>query len=155
MLNLFCIKLYITFGPNHWLEVHKCPYLQNCIQGRCWNTELSKSLLNRWWKSEAATQSEDADAKTQNFYTIWGRICRNTEQIHSSGMQMLKHEAVTLFRSPDAETQRTATMLKHEPWQLEFKADTVKGTIHVAETAHELRCWNSISSYEKELLHQP
>jgi hypothetical protein len=31
-------------------------------------------------------------------------------------------------------------MLKHEPLQLAVKADTVKSTIHVAETAHELRC---------------
>jgi hypothetical protein len=53
---------------------------------------------------------------------------------------MLKHGAVTPFRSPDAETQRTATMLKHEPRQLAVKADTVKGAIHVAETARELRC---------------
>ena len=45
-------------------------------------------------------------------------------------------------------------MLKHELWQLAVKADTVKGTIHVAETARELRCWNNINSYEKKLLHQ-
>ena len=68
---------------------------------------------------------------------------------------MLKHEAVTQFRSADAETEETATMLKHELWQLAVKADTVKSAIHVAETARELRCWNNISSDEKELLHQP
>ena len=46
-------------------------------------------------------------------------------------------------------------MPKHEPLQLAVKADTVKSAIHVAETAHELWYWNNISSYEKELLHQP
>ena len=46
-------------------------------------------------------------------------------------------------------------MLKHEPWQLAVKADTVKGAIRVAETAREVRCCNNINSYEKELLHQP
>ena len=38
---------------------------------------------------------------------------------------MMKHGAITQFRSTDAETQEeTATMLKHEP--LAVKADTVK-----------------------------
>jgi hypothetical protein len=91
MLNLFCIILYITFGPNHWLEVHKCPYLQNCIQGRCWNTELSKSLLNWCWNTEVAAQPEDAYAETRSCYTVRGCRRWNTKLSHSSELQMLKH----------------------------------------------------------------
>jgi hypothetical protein len=49
---------------------------------------------------------------------------------------MLKHEAVTQFRS----AEETATMLKHKPLQLAVKVDTIKSAIHVAETARELRC---------------
>jgi hypothetical protein len=93
-------------------------------------------------KHGAATQSEVAYAETRSCYTVQGRICRNTELLHSSRMQMLKHGAVTQFRIVDAETQRRPpepTMLKHKPLQLAVKADTVKSTIHVAETARELR----------------
>jgi hypothetical protein len=68
---------------------------------------------------------------------------------------MLKHRAVTQSRAADAETQRKPpgpTMLKHkgsrysqrstkhQPSLLHKNADTVKSAIHVAETAHELRC---------------
>jgi hypothetical protein len=53
---------------------------------------------------------------------------------------MLKHGAVTPFRSLDAETQKTATMLKQKPLQLAVKTNTVKSAIHVAETTRELRC---------------
>ena len=152
MLNLFCIILYITFGPNHWLEVHKCPYLQNSIQGRCWNTsrcwtdaETRKLLHNprtHMLKHGAATQSEDAYTETRSSYMVRGCRCWNTELSLSS-------ECICW------DTVETATMLKHEPWQLAVKADTVKGRGSRGWTTRELRCWNNINSYVKKLLHQP
>ena len=150
MLNLFCIILYTTFWPNHWLEVHKCPYLQNSIQDRCWNTE-------------AATQSM---LKHESCYTIRGRTCWNTELLHSPRMHMPKHEAATWFED-DAETQKlslrnTDAETQWRPlrcWNTNLDSQQSRptqsrGAIHVAETARELRCWNSISSYEKKPLHQ-
>jgi hypothetical protein len=52
---------------------------------------------------------------------------------------MLKHGVVTQFKITDAETRRKPPepmMLK--PLQLAVKADIIKSTIHVAETAREL-----------------
>ena len=123
MLNLFCIILYTTFWPNHWLEVHKCPYLQNSIQDRCWNTvAATRSMLKHgscytnprmhMLKHGAATQSEDAYAETRSSYMVRGR-CWNTKAVTQK------------YRCWD--TVETATMLKHEPRQSAVKADTVKG----------------------------
>jgi hypothetical protein len=54
---------------------------------------------------------------------------------------MLKPGAVTQFRIAMLKhRRRPPTMLKNKPLQLTVKADTVKSTIHVAETARELRC---------------
>ena len=114
---------YITLVLNHWLEAHKCPYLQNNIQDRCRNTEAAtKSMLKHgsyytnprthMLKHGAATQSKDADAETRSSYMVRGR-CWNTEAVTQK------------YRCWD--TVETATMLKHEPWQSAVKADTVKG----------------------------
>jgi hypothetical protein len=59
-------------------------------------------------KHGAATQSEVAYVKTRGCHIVRGRICRNTELLHSSRMQMLKHGAVTQFRIADVETQAVA-----------------------------------------------
>ena len=151
MLNLFCIILYTTFWLNHWLEAHKCSYLQNSIQDRCRNTEAvykvyaeTRKLLHKpedaHAETRAATQSEDAYAETRSNYMVQGRRCWNW--------------AVTHFRT-DAETQWNRSMLKHEPWQSAVKADTVKGRNSRGWNSPWIAMLNSISSYVKKPLHQP
>ena len=101
MFKLFCIILYTTFWPNHWLEAHKCPYLQNSIQDRCRNTEaVTKSMLKHGsyytnprthTLKHGAAKSEVAYAKTLSSYMVRGRRCWNTELSLSPEMQMLRH----------------------------------------------------------------
>ena len=55
---------------------------------------------------------------------------------------MLKHGTVTQFRVVDVEIQRKPlepTMLKHKEAAI-VSGQRSQSTIHVAETAHELRC---------------
>ena len=110
MLNLFCIILYTTFWPNHLLEAHKCPYLQNSIQVRCRNTEaVTKSMLKHgscyanprthMLKHGAATQSKDAYAETRSSCMVRGRRCWNR------AITKIRTDAETQWDCHDAETQ--------------------------------------------------
>jgi hypothetical protein len=74
-------------------------------------------------KHGVATQSEVAYAETRSCYIVRGRICRNTELLHSSRRQMLKHGAVTQFRITDAETQEETARIN----DAETQAVTVSG----------------------------
>jgi hypothetical protein len=94
---------YITLVLNHWLEAHKCPYLQNSIQDRCRNTEaVTKSMLKHGsyytnprthTLKHGAAKSEVAYAKTLSSYMVRGRRCWNTELSLSS-------DAETQWRLP-------------------------------------------------------
>ena len=119
--------------------MHKCPYLQNSIQERCWNTELSKVVVVLMLKHGSC-------------YIVWGCICWNTKLLHSLRSHMPKHGAATCWNTvqdADAETrschsvhklncwniEETATMLKHEPQQLAVKDRHSQG--------RNSRGWNS------------
>jgi hypothetical protein len=61
-------------------------------------TQSKVTVTELMLKHGAATQSEVAYAETWSCYTVRGRICRNTELLHSSRMQMLKNGAGTQLR---------------------------------------------------------